>query len=156
MNMKWSKEFSVGIQEIDEQHETLADCVTSIENAVKGRDRWLSVHSALIRAADFARIHFAVEESLMRIHAYPGLEAHIAEHRRFSNHLDELQRKTLTVSMSEEAIAFIQGWLETHVFSHDRPYASHFLERTASQIPALNLASPPNPEIEGVATAVFP
>lgn len=129
--MKWKNEFSVGIQEIDEQHKALAECVTAIENAVKGRDRWLSVHSALIRAADIARIHFAVEESLMRIHAYPGLEAHAAEHRRFSNHLDELQRKTLTVRMSEEAIALIQGWLETHVPNHDKLYATHFLRRTA-------------------------
>ncbi len=129
--MKWKQEFSVGIQEIDEQHKALADCVTTIENAVKQGDRWLSVHSALIRAADIARIHFAVEESLMRIHAYPGLEAHVAEHRRFSNHLDELQRKTLTVSMSEEAIAFIQGWLEAHVPNHDRLYAAHFLKRPA-------------------------
>ncbi len=109
--MKWKQEFSVGIQEIDEQHKTLADCVTSVETSVVGRERWLEVHSALIRAADFARIHFAVEESLMRIHACPGLEEHIAAHRRFSNHLEELKHKSLTVDVSEEMISFIRGWL---------------------------------------------
>ena len=130
--MKWTKEFSVGIQEIDEQHKTLADCVTAIEHAVAGQERWLIVHSTLIRAADFARIHFAVEESLMRIHAYPRLEEHISEHRRFSKHLDELQHKALTVDVSEEMIVFIRGWLETHVPTHDKPYAAHFLARMTS------------------------
>ncbi len=130
--MKWTKEFSVGIQEIDEQHKTLADCVTAIEQAVAGRERWLAVHSTLIRAADFARIHFAVEESLMRIHAYPGLEEHIVAHRRFSEHLVELQQKALTVDVSEEMINFIRGWLELHVPTHDKSYAAHFLTRMAS------------------------
>ncbi len=127
--MKWAKEFSVGIEEIDAQHKTLADCVTSIEQAVDGRERWLAVHSALVRAADFARIHFAVEESLMRIHAYPRLEEHIVAHRRFSKHLEELQHKSLTVDVSEEMIIFIRGWLELHVPTHDKPYAAHFLTR---------------------------
>jgi len=128
--MKWKQEFSVGIQEIDEQHKTLADCVTSVENAVIGRERWLAVHSALISAADFARIHFAVEESLMRIHAYPGLEDHTLAHRRFTDHLEELQHKSLTVDVSEEMIVFIRGWLEIHVTTQDKHYAQHFLMRT--------------------------
>lgn len=129
--MKWRTEFSVGIEEIDAQHKELADCVTSIEQAVIGKERWLAVHSALIRAADFARIHFAVEESLMRIHAYPRLSEHVIEHRRFSEHLEQLQHKALTADVSEEMIAFIREWLEQHVPLHDKPYALHFLSRAA-------------------------
>jgi len=129
--MKWRKEFSVGIEEIDDQHKVLADCVTLIEHTVIGRERWSAVHSALIRTADFARIHFAVEESLMRIHAYHGLEQHIVEHRRFSNTLEKLQVKSLTTDVSEEMIAFLRGWLEQHVPTHDQPYAAHFRARTA-------------------------
>lgn len=131
--MKWKQELSVGIEEIDEQHKTLADCVTLVENAVIGRERWLAVHSALIRAADFARIHFAVEESLMRIHAFPGLEAHIAAHRQFSGHLEELQRRSLTTDVSEEMIAFIRGWLEQHVPTLDKQYAQHFLTQPGAR-----------------------
>jgi len=129
--MKWRTEFSVGIEEIDEQHKVLADCVTLIENAVIGKERWLAVHSALVRAADFARIHFAVEESLMRIHAYPALERHIVEHRKFSDVLESLQTRSLSADVSEEMIPFLRGWLEEHVPMHDKPYAAHFLLRKA-------------------------
>lgn len=125
--MKWKNEFSVGIREIDDQHKTLADCVTSVELAVDGRERWLAVHSALVRALDFSRIHFAVEESLMRIHAYPGLEEHIREHRKFSETLMKLQTRTLTSDVSEEMISYLRGWLEAHVTEHDKPLAAHFL-----------------------------
>lgn len=129
--MEWKKEFSVGIQEIDEQHKTLVDYITSIEQTVIGQERWLAVHSALDRAADFAQIHFAVEESLMRIHAYPRLEEHAAEHRCLSDYVATLQEKALTTDVSEEMVAFIQGWLEVHIPTHDMPYAAHFLTRMA-------------------------
>ena len=124
--MKWGKEFSVGIQELDQQHSVLADCVTALENAIGAKERWISTHSAIIRTANYARFHFAVEESLMRIHRYPLLETHIAEHQRFSNYQEELQTKSLTATMTQEAIAFIKGWLEQHVRAHDQPYAVHF------------------------------
>lgn len=134
--MKWNQEFSVGIREIDDQHRILADCVTSVEQAVFGRERWIAVHSALIRVAEFARLHFAVEECLMRIHAFPDLDAHAATHREFTAHIEELQRKSLTVDVSAEMIAYTQGWLEMHVPMLDRRYADYFRERVALPLPA--------------------
>lgn len=127
--MKWSKEFSVGIHEIDEHHRTLWECIASLEEAVIGRERWSAVHSALIRLAEFARIHFAVEESLMRIHDYPGLEEHIHEHWQFSEALKSLKKKALTADVSQEMIDFIRGWLDEHVITSDKRYALHFLKR---------------------------
>ena len=127
--MKWTKEFSVGIHEIDEQHKILSDCIESLEHAVVGRERWSAVHSAFIRLAEFARIHFAVEESLMRIHDYPGLEEHIHEHWQFSDGLKTLKEKSLTADVSQEMIAFIRAWLDQHVITSDKRYALHFLKR---------------------------
>jgi hemerythrin len=127
--MKWKKEFSVGIHEIDEQHKTLSDCIESVEQAVVGRERWSAVHSAFIRLEEFARIHFAVEESLMRIHDYPGLEEHIHEHWQFSDNLKRLKEKSLTADVSQEMIAFIRAWLDQHVITSDKRYALHFLKR---------------------------
>lgn len=127
--MKWTKEFSVGIHEIDEQHKTLSDCIASVEEAVAGQERRLAVHAALGRLADFARIHFAVEESLMRIHDYPGLEEHLHEHWRFSDELMRLQEKTLAADVSQEMIAFLRAWQDGHVITSDKLYALHFLKR---------------------------
>jgi hemerythrin len=129
--MKWTKEFSVGIHDIDVQHQTLSDCIASLENAIVGRERWSAVHIALANLVDFARIHFAVEESLMRIHDYPGLEEHIHEHWQFSEDLKKLKQKALTADVSKEMIAFIRDWLDQHVVESDKRYALHFLRRVA-------------------------
>ena len=127
--MKCGKELSVGIAEIDTQHGELAAAVTSIEDAVRLGDRWISVHSAFVRTAECARAHFALEESLMRVLNYPDIEEHIAAHREFSNRLDVLLGQTLTAALTEESIVFIKGWLESHVLNHDLRYARYFAER---------------------------
>lgn len=126
--MDWKNEFSVGIHEIDEQHKVLVDCISLIEAAVTQQQRWSAVHSALGRLVDFARIHFAVEESLMRIHDYPGLEKHIEEHRQFSSGLKALQEKSLKADVSQEMAAFIQKELYEHIMTSDKHYAA-FLPR---------------------------
>jgi hemerythrin len=112
--MVWKKEFSVGIHEIDEQHKTLSNCIISLENAIVGRERWSAVHIAFANLADFARIHFSVEEALMRI-----LE------------LKRLKARALTADVSTEMVAFIRGWLDSHVVESDKRFALHFLKRLA-------------------------
>ena len=123
--MEWNEAYSVGIPEIDAQHHTLAACITLVEKAVTEEQRWSAVHSALGRLADFARIHFAVEESLMRVHGYPGLARHIAEHLEFSERLARLQERALHIDVSEEMIVFLHQWLLEHVMTSDKHYADY-------------------------------
>lgn len=123
--MEWKEEFSVGIPEIDAHHQTLAGCIALVETVVTTQQRWSAVHSALGRLAEFARIHFAVEESLMRIHRYPEIERHVAEHLQFADQLRQLQEGSLRVNVSEEMVAFIRKWQFEHILTSDKRYAAH-------------------------------
>lgn len=129
--MNWKDEFSVGIHEIDEHHRALSDCITSLEEAVAGREGPSAVDCALDRLDNFARIHFAVEECLMRILEYPELVEHSYEHFRFSDDLKKLQEKALNAEVTQQSIAFIGTWLRDHVMTSDKQYALHFLKRMA-------------------------
>ena len=123
--MEWKEEFSVGIPEIDAQHRTLTECITLIKEGMTGYAPWSFVDLALVRLADFARIHFAVEESLMRIHRYPELERHVREHRQFADRLEKLQEMSPRVDASTETIVFLQEWLHGHIMTSDRHYAAY-------------------------------
>ena len=129
--MEWTKDLSVGIHELDEQHKTLVECVSAIEQSVSQGERWSEVHSTLVRLRNFTEMHFAVEESLMRIHEYPGLDEHANEHRGFSDSLVALQEASLKTDVRLEMIAFLRRWIEWHIPAHDKPYAFHFLRRSA-------------------------
>lgn len=128
--MGWKDEYSVGIAEIDDQHRVLIDCIATLEQSIDDDDerrRWLAIHYAIVRLSDYTRIHFSVEESLMRIIGFSGCDAHIAEHKRFIVYLRDIERKSISQDVREdEIVAFLRGWLLTHILDDDRQYAASF------------------------------
>jgi hemerythrin len=114
-----------GIDEIDSQHQILFDCIGRLQASVSSEDRLTAVHFALEELDDFVRIHFAVEESLMRIFGYPLLTAHIAEHRQFANELVRLKEESLRTEVSEEMLTFLTNWLIDHIGKTDHQYVPH-------------------------------
>jgi hemerythrin len=134
--MEWKEEFSVGIPEIDEQHQTLTGCITLIEEGITNQAPLWAVDLALVRLQDYVRIHFAVEESLMRIHRYPELQQHVREHLQFADELKKLQEKSLRVDISRETTAFLEAWLHEHIMTSDKHYAEYLPKaRVATVVP---------------------
>ena len=91
--VEWSDTLSVGIEEIDEQHKVLVELINRMHEAIHQRHGSDAVKGILVDLADYTRIHFAVEESLMRILNYPDYENHKAIHEELLQHVLELQEK---------------------------------------------------------------
>jgi len=128
--MNWKQEYTVGIQEIDEQHLSLTEHVSRVEQAVCQAEGWSAVHGALGRLARLAQTHFTVEESLMRIHAYPRVDEHVDQHRQFYADLLAVQERSLTTELTPKKIEFLHEWLDGHIHQYDKAYAFHILKRT--------------------------
>jgi hemerythrin len=127
--INWSDELSVGIQEIDEQHKMLVELLNELHEAVlerRGRD---ACGEILDRLAEYTRIHFAVEESLMRILDYPDYEKHKEEHELLIDQVIELQKKFHAggLNISLDLLRFLKGWLGDHIVKSDSHYGPHFL-----------------------------
>ena len=123
--MEWKEEFSVGIPEIDGQHRELIDCIALIEEGMASLAPQWAVDAAMERLADYIRIHFVVEESLMRIHGYPELARHAGEHLQFADRVRNLQEQSLRADVAGEIVAFIREWLHGHILTSDRDYAAY-------------------------------
>lgn len=128
--MEWKDEYRVGIRDIDEQHLAIVECVASIKQAVAEYDRQ-SADANIVRLADLAQTHFAVEESLMRIIDYPRLEEHADDHKRFSFHLRTLHERFIPTDVFRDRIHSLHEWWDDHIQKYDKTYALHFLKRTA-------------------------
>jgi hemerythrin len=125
----WFQPYTLGIDEIDDQHRTLFHYIEELEQGVAQRDRWVVVHHTLVALADWAKVHFAVEESVMRIFAYPGIDEHVRSHRRFDDKLRTLQEQSLTADIASETAAFLRDWLAQHIMVEDRAYAEAFIAK---------------------------
>lgn len=122
--MGLTAELLTGIQEIDEQHETLFEILEKLQGVVKGGNNWSVVYFALNELSHFTRTHFVVEEALMRLHGYPDLEQHIAEHRAFSAHLAQLEEQAVRQDVSLTIIHLVQKWLVEHIGVSDKSYVA--------------------------------
>ena len=123
--MGWTDKLLTGIKEIDEQHQILFDVVARLEHAVSQEDRWSAVHFALVELNNFVKIHFAVEEALLRLHDYPDLNAHIASHRAFSAALADISKHSIREDVSEAMTTLVKSWLVQHIGKEDLAYVPH-------------------------------
>jgi hemerythrin len=127
--VEWSDDLSVGIEEIDSQHKVLVDLVNQMHEAIHQRHGSDVVIDILNQLTDYTRIHFAVEESLMRILNYPGYEDHRDVHEELVQHIVELQEKVASgkTSIGFELMHFLKVWLTKHILEEDMAYSGFFL-----------------------------
>jgi hemerythrin len=90
-------------------------------------------HAAAVHILDslseYALVHFAVEESVMRMLHYPATAEHIAEHKRFTDTLDIFRHRLLKEQRSIDLVDFIKSWLVDHIDRVDRGYVEFFLAK---------------------------
>ena len=127
--VEWSAALSVGIDEIDAQHQALIDLINEMQDAVvEGveRERQLEV---LGRLAEYTKIHFAVEESLMRIFGYPDYERHKGQHEGLIRDMLDLQHRLALhqTPVDDSLMRHLMHWLLDHILHSDQDYSRFFL-----------------------------
>ena len=129
--IEWSEELSVGIQEIDEQHQILVNLINMLYEAIIRRTEEQDVGTILAELSQYTVIHFAVEESLMRIFDYPSYEEHKKSHQKLTAQVFELQNKFKynRESISVEVLHFLRHWLTDHIMGEDKKYAPYLVEK---------------------------
>ncbi len=118
--------FEIGIAELDAQHKRLHGLLERLREAV-GKHYGYATNAILDELAIETRIHFAVEESLMRMLSFPAVETHVGEHKDLSQQLEKFRKRAQDFEVADELAAFIQQWLNDHVDRFDREFVDHFL-----------------------------
>jgi hemerythrin len=149
LKFSWSDECSVGIKEIDDQHKKLFDLVNKLHQAIRNRAGTKACVFILDELVDYTVTHFALEETMMRIGAYPDYEAHRGQHNALVDQVQALQQKIASgqAAIGFELMHFLRNWLTRHILKEDMQYGVYFREREQSQQKNLNDGTE-NPEDE--------
>lgn len=125
----WSDELSVGIEEIDSQHKVLVGLINKMHDAIHHRHGSEVVKDILHELTEYTRVHFAVEESLMRILNFPGYEEHHEQHDELVEHILDLRDKVASgkTAIGFELMHFLKVWLTKHIMEEDMNYSGFFL-----------------------------
>jgi len=127
--IEWNDAYSVGDEEMDRQHRRLFaainDLYDSMAVAMPDRERSLNCFKFL---TEYTLTHFADEERLMRSMGFPGLQAHVDEHKKLVSRLEELAGRMAKAQpdnfLDDDMVIFLVGdWLLQHVVELDQKYA---------------------------------
>lgn len=76
----WTEAYSVNISLLDKQHQKLFDTVNELDQALRAGQGNAAVEPVLDKLVEYALVHFAAEESLMKRQDFPGLPTHRTQH----------------------------------------------------------------------------
>lgn len=119
----WNESFSVGVAELDSQHQRLADLINLLHaQAQEPADNKL-LEKAISKLTVYAFTHFGDEEKLLARCGYPDLEAHIAEHEEFGQTLMRFSRDAAVGMLDRPKLfRFLKEWWAHHILDVDRQY----------------------------------
>jgi hemerythrin len=124
-----SEGIGVGAQEMETEHELLLSVVHALEKAVHAAPH-AQVEGLLQQLSALSRLHFATEEILMRLHAYPEFAAHQLEHAHLVDQIEQV-RAEFTKGHVQPTRSFgsaLHHWFSEHIRNHDVALSRHVRE----------------------------
>ena len=127
--IEWKDDYSVGIQEIDEEHKRLITLMNQLNEVIVRGSKKEKIASILTELVDYTRIHFAVEEALMRVVHYKGYNEHKAIHDDITKQVLVFQEKFNSGNhqSATELMNFLVNWLFNHINQVDKKYVDTFV-----------------------------
>ena len=124
----WDDAYSVEIQEIDEQHKCLIEIMNELYTAMANKSNRDLISDVLDKLVDYTKVHFAVEETLMRVFHYDGYEEHKAIHDKIVHRVLEFQGQFRAGNdkVGMDLLMFLKDWLFDHINKVDKQYTKTF------------------------------
>jgi len=128
--IKWDDSLSVGVKEIDLQHQKLFSMINELNDAMRqGKSREV-MGKILAGLKNYTVTHFGVEERYFDRFGYPEADSHKREHTQFVEKLSEFEKgfQEGRLSVSLELMNFLNKWLRGHIKVVDKKYTNFFHE----------------------------
>lgn len=88
--LEWNDSLSVGIAEIDAEHQHFIQLVNQLNEAITGRMGIGEIQQRMLAILEHTKTHFAHEELLFREWNYPHTAAHVEQHAQLVSALQAI------------------------------------------------------------------
>jgi hemerythrin-like metal-binding protein len=126
--INWKNEFSVGVQEMDEQHKMLLGMINRLIEEQHTLTDPKTIADLLTEMTDYAQAHFRAEEYLMAEYDYDQKSRQEQQHQAFIEKTisfysaTDLGPNILSVALLD----FLGSWLIGHILKEDMKYKDFF------------------------------
>jgi hemerythrin len=126
---EWSDEFSVGVEEIDDDHKRLLGLLKNLQNAVEARERRDVLGKLLDELIHYTNYHFAHEEALFLRTNYPGYSAHERKHQALTTTAHAIREDfqlSASMALPRQVLVFLKNWICEDILGADRDFGRYF------------------------------
>ena len=131
--MEWNKDFEVGIEKIDRQHQKLFQRINELLVAMKEGKGKAELLQTLKFLEDYVNHHFEEEEMIQTQNNYPKYEKQHAEHEEFRNELkllkNEFETKGVNVSLVIQVQRKMSEWWKNHITTLDKDLGAYIKQK---------------------------
>ncbi len=121
--INWSKNYSVGVTQMDKEHQRLIDIINNLYAAMRAGRSKDAIGSILNELIDYTQTHFTNEEKLMRESGYSGFDEQKRAHEALVSQIVEIQQKYRAgTALGQEIMIFLKNWLVNHIQGMDKSY----------------------------------
>ena len=125
----WNESYSVGVTEIDAQHQKLIELINQLHEMMRQGQAHEIEGAVLKDLIAYTKNHFSTEEKYFSRFVYPDTEVHKTAHATFTHKvLDFEKRFAAGEKLSIEILHFLSEWLTGHIKIVDKRYTAYFHE----------------------------
>ena len=134
--INWEKKYSIGFEEIDNQHKKLVEMINELHKSF--------THGGSIKTADkiigdmieYTDYHFKIEEKYFEKYNYSEKQEHIIQHKSFVKQVTEFYNdfQDGSVTIGFEIMNFLRKWLLEHIEGSDNKYAKEFKNKNITEL----------------------
>ncbi len=120
--LNWRREYEIGIPAVDHEHRALIDLINELHANLKKGESAAKISDFLGDVFAAISAHFALEERVMREHAYDGFDAHKAEHEQLLDDIRDVMDRHENgdyADSDQELAEHLRSWFLGHFSTLD-------------------------------------
>ncbi len=132
---EWKPEFSVGVEEIDRDHERIFALLNELQAAVDAGTGQEVLGKSLDGLTHYVNYHFAHEEALFLRTNYPDRKAHERKHQALTATVKEIREDFQTdfsEALPRQVLEFLKNWICEDILGADRDFGLYFKAQQAA------------------------
>jgi hemerythrin len=129
--IEWKSRLVLGIEKIDEQHRQMVQMIQEFSAAVQVGQATDTLEGLLENMFNYAQIHFATEEALLRRCECPELIRQEAQHEEYVLKVEEFRNKLRAgrFNLDQELVESLANWWTNHIEVEDKKFVK-FVKRS--------------------------
>ena len=129
--IKWTENYLLGIDDIDEQHMKYLEIVNELLSAMKEKKSQQIQSDIIDKLIAYAFYHFSKEERYLKKYNYPDLLKHQNEHESFVDKIIQFKKDhdNKKITLSIDLINFMNNWWINHIRVSDRKYQNYISDK---------------------------